>query len=69
MVARARERPRAVLEDRLSRSILQEAAHATFVAPLRGVGWSDWGRLERVLKSLQRASSAPTASISSALIV
>ena len=52
-----------------SRSILQEAAHATFVAPLRGVEWSDWGRPERVLKTLQRASSAPTASISSALIV
>jgi mannose-1-phosphate guanylyltransferase len=36
-----------------SRDILQAAVESTVALPMRGLEWSDWGRPERVLRSLR----------------
>ena len=37
-----------------SRDILQAAVDSTLVVPMQGLEWSDWGRPERVLETLER---------------
>jgi mannose-1-phosphate guanylyltransferase len=42
-----------------SKDILQRAVDATLVIPMRGIEWSDWGRPERIVQSLERLGKAP----------
>ncbi len=43
-----------------SRDLLEHAAARTVVLPLRGVNWSDWGRPQRVLRTLEEIDAAST---------
>jgi mannose-1-phosphate guanylyltransferase len=42
-----------------SRDVLQRVVSSTLVVPMRGVEWSDWGRPERIVQSLERLGKAP----------
>jgi mannose-1-phosphate guanylyltransferase len=42
-----------------SRDILQQADGMTLVIPMDGVAWSDWGRPERVVQTLQAIGITP----------
>jgi len=42
-----------------SREVLERAAEALVVLPVRGVLWSDWGTPERVVRTLCRIGASP----------
>jgi mannose-1-phosphate guanylyltransferase len=42
-----------------SREVLERAAEALVVLPVRGVLWSDWGTPERVVRTLRRIGASP----------
>ncbi|MEW6683372.1 MAG: sugar phosphate nucleotidyltransferase [Nitrospirota bacterium] len=38
----------------ISRDLFQKTANRLFVLPVEGIGWSDWGRAERIVETLDR---------------
>ena len=42
-----------------SRDVLERGAASPLVVPVRGVLWSDWGTLDRVVPTLRRVGASP----------